>query len=957
MNLILRLARSRRVAVCALCCALVLTAGCSARRSEQLRGKGDVDFKNGKIAEARADYQSAAEANPDNPMAQVGLALCAAKEGNIDEALKYYETARGLSPSLPEGYKGPVMLLVEAKRYDEALAIAKAYGSVEAERGGLLEGVVLLQAKRTTDAVAAFEKLREAHPDSSEVKLNLGVAYTQVGKYPEAETLLRELVEAATPLSTEAHMALIGVLQAQGKMPEVLKEFKALADAQPEKASIQLDYARVLLVSGDIDGADTKAREILDKDPSSAWANYIAGAVKLKKGASEEAVAFLEKAAATLPEEKEIAALLEQAKTGKAPVANPTATATASVPGVSSGALTWRDLWKQAALKRLVSNRDTYLAEGGNEAREVIALAALFTQNRELAAEIASGLPAESGIGRFFTALNTKDPKQVVKFFEEWKPTELEAQILHDNALGYAMTVTGMRGEALKVFLFCLERTPDNVVALYNIAQVYRAVRQPVIAAQQMRRLLGKYPDNIDAYQMLYAALREGESFDQAREAAEASYTQFPEEQWSFLNLAQAYLDTRDPALALQVLTRAEGIFPGDPEVELAKASVQARLGNYAEARTTLEGISSTSPTILASRANLLALCALQVEDWAAVEAAADSADPVQAPDSLRVLKCLAAVKAENIEAAHAALLVPGTERPAAGKLGLTLTSALGFPVEGLTEEEQAWGATLGADHGLLINYGATYALQLARLYDASWTNYEKSLASAKPHIAIAQLAFAALYWGDKIEGANEKAEAVAEKLSNEPRAWIALSEMYKKQGDPDKEAKFMEKAVAVGANSPEAWSKYAAMQEARKDFKGAVESDRKLIGLQPDNPFANNNLAYMLLMAGGNDVEALKFAAIAQQKLPNHPNVLHTLGLAQLRTGDLQAAKTTLGRAADIDPANPTIAFDFGRALMKLGEKEPAKDRIRYALGISQRAGLEFPESAEAERLLTELN
>lgn len=955
MHLILRLARSRRVSVCALCCALVFTAGCSARRSEQLRGKGDVEFQNGKFAEARATYQSASEANPDNPMAQIGLALCAAKEGKVDEALKFYETARGLDPLLPEGYKGAVMLLVEAKRYDEALAIAKAFGSVAAEKGGLLEGVVLLQAKRTTDAVAALEKLHEQYPDSPEVKLNLGVAYTQVGKYSEAEELLRALTGAKTKLSAEAHMALIGVLQAQGKMAEVLTEFESLAAAQPDSASIQLDYARVLLLVGKLDEADAKAKTILDKDAASGWANYVAGAVKLKKGTAEEAVAFLEKAATALPEEKEIAALLEQARTGKAPAT--TAAAPGPVAAASNRALTWRDLWKQAALKRLVSNRDTYLAEGGNEAREVLALAALFTQNKDIALELASGLPEESGIGRFFKALKSQESKQVVQVFEEWKPEDPELQVLHDNALGFAMTVGALRGQALSVFLFCLERSPDNVVALYNIAQVYRSLHQPVIAAQQLRRLLVKYPDNIDAYQMLYAALREGEAFDQAREAAEASYTQFPDEQWSFLNLAQSYLDTHDPDLALQVLTRAAGIFPGDPEVELAKAGVHARLGDCAQAKTTLEAIASTAPAILANRANLLALCSLQAEDWAAVEAAANSADPVQSPDSLRLLKCLAAVKADNVEAARAALAVPGSDRPAAGKLGQILTSALGVAVEGLSEEEQAWAATLGADRGLMVNYGATYALQLARLYDASWASYEKYLADAKPHMAIAQLAFAALHRADKIDGANEKAEAIAETLKADPRAWIALAEMVKKQGDLEKEAKYMEKAIAVGADSPEAWSKYAAMQESRKDFKGAVESDRKLIGLQPDNPFANNNLAYMLLMAGGSDVEALKFAAIAQQKLPNHPSVLHTLGLAQMRTGDLQAAKATLGRAAEANPADPTISFDFGRALMKLGDKEKAKDRIRYALGISQRAGLDFPESAEAERLLAELN
>jgi tetratricopeptide (TPR) repeat protein len=320
-------------------------------------------------------------------------------------------------------------------------------------------------------------------------------------------------------------------------------------------------------------------------------------------------------------------------------------------------------------------------------------------------------------------------------------------------------------------------------------------------------------------------------------------------------------------------------------------------------------------------------------------------------------MKCLAALKADDIEGARAAFATAAAAQPAADKLALIFTSALGVAVEGLNDEEQAWAATLGADRDLLIGYGTTLALQLSKLYDASWTSYEKLLAKRPPHIALAQLAFAALQFGDKIEGVHEKGQAIADSVSTDPRAWIAFAELLKKEGDVEGEAQSMAKAVAAGPESAEAWSKYGAMQEKKQDYKGAAESYRKLVALEPESAAANNNLAYMLLMAGGSDEEALKFATIAQGKVPNNPGVLHTLGLAQMRAGDLEASKTALARASEIDPANPTISFDYGRVLMKLGDKEKAGERLRYALGISDRAGLEFPERAEAETLLNELN
>lgn len=957
MNHLSYFALPRHMALCALCCVVLLAAGCSGRRSEQYRGEGDTLMNLGRVDEARAAYQKSAETNPENAHAQIGLARCAVTVGEMDQALTLYEMARTLDPALPEGYMEPVKHLVDLQRTDDALAIAESFVKVAPEKGGLLHSAVLLKANRTADAIAELEKLGEQFPESPEVKLNLGVAYAQGGKPDEAAVLLKDLSQGSTVVSSAAHMALIEVYQSQGKVAELLTEFEALAAARPDEAGIQLGYARALLLAGKLDEAEAKAREILVKDPAAGWANYVIGAVKLSQGAFEDAIPFLEDASAALPDEKAVAVVLEQAKSGKLPTEAAPGPAPVTAARTPVGSLTWRDLWKQAALKRLVSNRDTYLAEGGNDVREVLVLSALFTQDVALARDLSGPLPAESRVGQFFKAMDSRDPKVVTALFEEWKPEAPEELILRDNALGFAMASGAARGQALSLFLFTLERFPDNMVALYNIAQVFRSVRQPIIAAQQLQRLIVQYPENIDAHQMLYSALREGGAFEPARKAAEASYTLFPEERWSFLYLGQAYLDTGEPELALQVLERASGMFGGDPEIELAKGGIHARLGDCAKTRAVLEGITSTAPGIIASRANLLALCALQEEDWAAVGTLADSADPAFWPESLRIMKTLSALQADNVDGAVAALTVPGADQPAAGKLGLIFTSALGVAVEGLNEEEQAWAATLGADRELMLGYGATLALQMAKLYNASWTSYEKHLASRTPHLAIAQVAMAALQLGDKVEGAKEKGQAIVDTVAADPRVWIAYAELLKSLGDTEAEAQSMEKAIAAGPDSPEVWSRNGAMLEKKQEYAAAAESYRKLVALQPDNAPAANNLAYMLLMAGGNDDEALKYATAAQEKVPNNPGVLHTLGLAQMRTGDLEASKTTLARAAEIDPANPTISYDFGRVLMKLGDKVKAKERIRYSLGISARAGLDFPEQAEAESLLSELN
>src|SRR5690606_11406396 len=103
--------------------------------------------------------------------------------------------------------------------------------------------------------------------------------------------------------------------------------------------------------------------------------------------------------------------------------------------------------------------------------------------------------------------------------------------------------------------------------------------------------------------------------------------------------------------LALQVLSRATGMFPNDPELELARGGIFVRLGDCDQAKSVLEGISSTAPAIIANRANLLAMCAALEGDWENVRILAESADPAQRPESLRLLDYLACLNAGDTEA------------------------------------------------------------------------------------------------------------------------------------------------------------------------------------------------------------------------------------------------------------------------------------------------------------------
>ena len=948
---------SRRwaAAACVLMLVAVAATGCSGRRSEQHRGEGDTLLKLGRIDEARAAYLRAEETNPANPMAQLGLARCAAADGAIDSALAAYEMARQYDPALEDAHMEPVRLLLDANRVDDALAAAEAYAGMSPEKGGLLHAAVLLKAERTQEATERLETLRTQYPDSPEVLLNLGVAYSEGGRPGDAAALLKELAHGTSTVAPAAQLALIEVYQKSGNTADLLAEFEKLGAAQPDNIDVQLGYARALLIAGQVRDAEGIARGVLEANPKSGWANYIVGVLKLEQGSQEEAVAFLEGAVAALPDEPEVARLLAAARSGEAPAAAAAKTPPLRVAEMTQ-AQSWQDLWKQAALKRLLDNRDAFLASGEVEVRETLALAALFMRSNALARELAAGLPAESEIAALFAALESKDAGQISTFFEGWSPEEPERRLLRDNALGFAMAAGGSRGQALSVLLFCLERWPDNVVALYNIAQIFQSVGQPVVAAQQLQRLIVQYPENIDAHQMLYSSLRSGGDHDRARKAAEASFTLFPEEQWSFLNLGQAYVDTGDLTLALQVMNRAASLFPNDPEVRLATGGILVRMGDCAQATGVLEGLSTSAPAVITSRATFQALCAAQAGDWEAVLKAAAPVDRARWPEILSLLASVAQLESGDESAARDALRAGDSEEPVAGNLGHMLSSAMGGG-DTLEPEEAAWASVLAQDRDLLRDYMVFVTLQRALLADSAWSYYQAHLAARPPHIGMAQLALGVLSRARGVEDPKAEGRAIAGSLADDPRIWIGLGALMRELGDKEGQLAASMRAIEVGPENAEAWFHHALLQEKAGDFAGAVVSYRKLLEIQPESAAANNNLAYMLLRAGGKDEEALALAQIAQEKMGTNPGVLHTLGLAQMRTGDLESAKKTLTVATEIDPANPTIMFDYGRVLVDLGEQDDGKKRIQYALGMSQRAGIEFPEQADAEALLRSLN
>jgi Flp pilus assembly protein TadD len=132
---------------------------------------------------------------------------------------------------------------------------------------------------------------------------------------------------------------------------------------------------------------------------------------------------------------------------------------------------------------------------------------------------------------------------------------------------------------------------------------------------------------------------------------------------------------------------------------------------------------------------------------------------------------------------------------------------------------------------------------------------------------------------------------------------------------------------------------------EHKQDWDHARQMYQKVLGLQPENPLASNNLAYVMLQQGGNVDVALAMAQTARRQLPDNPNSADTLGWAYYKKGVYRSAIDLFKEAVKKEPENTTFVCHLGMAYAKNGQAAEAKQQLDRVMKIK-------PDSSEANDL-----
>lgn len=147
-------------------------------------------------------------------------------------------------------------------------------------------GILLVQAGRLDEGMAAYQKALEINPKFAEAYFNLGNALFRAGRGDEATVAYEKALE----LEPRMHRKVGDSLLQAGRLEEVIAHYQAAVQLNPNDAELMNDLGKALSQTGKTDEAITAFRRVVELNPRNAPSHYNLGNVLLHAGRIEEAM-------------------------------------------------------------------------------------------------------------------------------------------------------------------------------------------------------------------------------------------------------------------------------------------------------------------------------------------------------------------------------------------------------------------------------------------------------------------------------------------------------------------------------------------------------------------------------------------------------------------------------------------------------------------------------------------
>ena len=553
-------------------------------------------------------------------------------------------------------------------------------------------------------------------------------------------------------------------------------------------------------------------------------------------------------------------------------------------------------------------------------------------------------------------------------------------------SLGNFYQTRGRFPEAEQAFRQAITAAADDPNPRLSLASLYMAENKPGEAEEFLRQSKKDFPNNPVGYRMLGDFYFSNNQLDKATAEYASLYRDHAKDMVVKKNYIQLLIlkDRLDDARKLNdEVVKAK---PDDQDAQIYKGEIEIRSGRASDAVNTLQAVLKNDPDnavahyqqglafdqlgntnraeaewrdavrlrpdiVEAHRA--LAGVAIHRSDASALAQEADQIIALQpaAPDGY-LLRAVADIDRKNYATAdeniHRSLEKQPNNPGAYVQLGNLRMAQTQF-----ADAQRAYQQALDQDPNSTDALGGVLNVDLVQKQP------DRAIATAKTQLAIypknvgfhIMMGQLLLEQKKDLAGAEQEFKQASDLDKKNSEAMVKLGLVQNLRGATDQALQTYLDGAKINPKEVAFYLLAGGIYEAKQDWDNAKQQYQKVLQIQPDNPLASNNLAYVMLEQGGNVEVAFSMAQTARRQLPDNPNSADTLGWAFYHKGVYTSAITQFKAALKKEPDNALFNYHLGLAYAKSGQAALARQQLDRVLKINPN----FPDIDQLRRALAE--
>jgi tetratricopeptide (TPR) repeat protein len=706
--------------------------------------------------------------------------------------------------------------------------------------------------------------------------LESGNRYSAEGKYKES------VIQYANALKidknyADAHYSLAQAYLHLGQIGPGYGELKRTVDLQPSNFKARLDLGKLLLAGGQTDKAQEQADAVKAAQPDNPDLHALLSGIAAKKGLKSDALAEIQRAVELDPKRAEFhedLAIVEAGDPGK-------------------------------------------VSDVEDELKKSIALNPKSVNPRLLLTAFYVGHSRWTEAEQAASGAVSADPKSL-------SARETLAQVFLRQ---------GNQAKGEEVLRQAESDLSDDPQGVSILAEYYERSGQSDKARAEFASLAAKYPKNVAVQEGYVRALLQVRDYGIAQTVIDGLMKKNGRDPQVVALHGIVLLNAGKVDDAMYALQNAEKDYPDDSYIQFWLGKAALAKGDLQTAKASFSQVAAHNPSRLDAQQEL-ARIAVQTGD---MELLSDVAGKTIAAtpkfSGAYVWRATVEMTQNSLDKAESDLKTA---------MGLAPQSAPAYLLMGklrFAQKKLPEGAAL-LEQALQYDPDSAEAMRLLISYDLYQKNPEKAYARLNAQIARnpKNSTYLVFLTELQIQDNNfDQAAATAQRAiqinPGDAEAVMLFAKVQVKRGQIDNAVSAWEQWSNAHPKDAGSVAILGTLEESRGNQAKAEAYYKKSLEIQPQQPLASNNLAYLMLQNGENIDVALALAQTARRAMPNSPNTADTLAWAYYQKGAFGFARDLLEDAVKTDGNNATMQYHLGMVYGKLQDRSKATIHLKKAL------------------------